>query len=372
MSQQSSSTSKGLELADLTIRRGWATSRVLRDVLITYVAHELLRARIAVFNPYLTSEAVDQAIKQAFLNLDGEIISDGLRAVSSASSHAQAISRIAPARAGSCALLAAFDPTSATLRVACTGDSRAVLGRRSSTSTNQDNEAQFSYQAEALSIDQTGFNEAERARIDNEHPNEPKAIDTKSGRLLGLAITRAFGDHRWKWPVDAIEKCKSDFYGPSPRPEYHSPPYLTAEPVVTTTKVSSGDFLILASDGLWDHMSSEHAVECIGLWIDRTRQPMNTGGASQDVSDENQKAGTAQVKVTESPSTFNYWYKGTPEHFVAEDDNAATHLVRNALGGSRRELFCSVLSMQAPESRMVRDDVTVQVIFFGDTFGKNK
>ena len=43
------------------------------------------------------------------------------------------ISRIAPTYSGSCALLAYYASDSQLLRVACTGDSRAILGRRNAT-----------------------------------------------------------------------------------------------------------------------------------------------------------------------------------------------------------------------------------------------
>lgn len=48
-----------------------------------------------------------------------------------------------------------------------------------------------------------------------------------------------------------------------------------------------------------------------------------------------------------------------------EDENAATHLVKNAFGGKQRQLFTGVLTVEAPISKTMRDDVTVQVIFFG-------
>jgi len=54
-----------------------------------------------------------------------------------------------------------------------------------------------------------------------------------------------------------------------------------------------------------------------------------------------------------------------PEHFVYEDENAAVHLVRIAFGGSRRELFCGIVTDMDP-SKTIRDDVTVQVVFFDD------
>lgn len=64
---------------------------------------------------------------------------------------------------------------------------RAVLGRQ--------NEA-GDWEAVVLSVDQNGYNMDEVARLQSEHPNEPDMI--KDGRLLGLAVTRAFGDGIWK------------------------------------------------------------------------------------------------------------------------------------------------------------------------------
>lgn len=70
----------------------------------------------------------------------------------------------------------------------------------------------------------------------------------------GLPVTRAFGDHRWKWPEDAITAGKK-FYAPPGRPNAKTPPYLSAEPEISTTVVKSGDFAVLAT-GKWSHLES--------------------------------------------------------------------------------------------------------------------
>ena len=91
------------------------------------------------------------------------------------------------------------------LKVACTGDSRAVLGRR--------NKRSGLWEAVALSEDQTGYNENERRRLQREHPNEPDMI--KGGRILGLAVTRAFGDARWNGLESCRRKPETDSSDPS-------------------------------------------------------------------------------------------------------------------------------------------------------------
>ena len=252
-----------------------------------------------------------------------------------------------PATAGSCALLSIYDTARSTLRVACTGDSRAVLGRY--------DPAAGKYTANPMSKDQTGFNELERERIYSEHPGEKDIFDYDD-RLLGIGMTRAFGDHRFKWSKSQVEEAQKKFRRGAPRQEYKTPPYMTAEPVVTETNVNAGpkgDFLIMASDGVWDHISSEDAVECVARWINWM------------------KAGKPVTVFPNTSPVFSCWidakWKTKPEHFVVEDKNAAVHLIKNAFGGSSRGLFCDVMSEDPPVSRCVRDDTTVQIIFFGDT-----
>ena len=280
---------------------------------------------------------------------------------------ASAIQALTPAFSGSCALMAAFDPLTSKLRVACTGDSRAVLGRW--------DPQERKYVCHPLSVDQTGFNELEVARITAEHPNEPDIIDPKSGRLLGIAVTRAFGDHRWKWDSEFITQLQYKFWGTAPRPGNLTPPYMTAEPVVTETDVvctdakdstTKSDFMIMASDGLWDRMSSEHAVECVQLWLEAKAR-----GNGSVVADPLRKAPVFPERWQLDPGvTFDVEqrkgirWKATPEYFTFEDDNAAVCLAKNAMGGSRKGLLIGVLSVPNPQSRDAVDDTTIMVVFF--------
>jgi pyruvate dehydrogenase phosphatase len=52
--------------------------------------------------------------------------------------------------------------------------------------------------------------------------------------------------------------------------DIRTPPYLTAEPVVTSTKIDprNPSFLIMATDGLWDMLSSQQAVDVVGKWLE--------------------------------------------------------------------------------------------------------
>ncbi|KAK8189855.1 phosphatase 2C-like domain-containing protein [Phyllosticta capitalensis] len=349
---------------------GWATSAVLRSYLIPTVSLTLSSLPGSAPASQITS-----GIVSAFTTLDATIMTTALAAMKSSvpPGDPAVLAALAPAIAGSCALLSMYDARASTLRTACVGDSRAVLGRWN-PQTNR-------YEARPLSVDQTGHNEAEVARLAAARPpGEPTEdyLDSKSGRLLGLAVTRAFGDHRWKWPSAVVREAQERFFGQGPRPKSKSPPYLTAEPVVTETDVvggERGDFVVMASDGLWDHFGNDEAVECVGRWIEAKRagKLSKSGSSSVEVVSRDDKSAAASSPSDDAKSKKEFdvidgyaEWQATPDHFVVEDDNAATHLVKNAFGGSRRNLFCAVMTMCPPLSRNVRDDVTVQVIFFGD------
>jgi len=298
------------------------------------------------------TNAVISTIKKAFVGLDNRILQTAEAALNSSSLNLDIISAVQRADAGSCAIFSLYNPRDCRLITACVGDCRAVLGRYDSSSAT--------YTCEPLSVDQTGKNPKELARMRAEHPDEPDCVNEENGRVLGLAPSRAFGDSQWKWDAAKQGKAMKQFFGSNPLKNSKTPPYVTAEPEVTETFVGNGDFLILASDGLWDHFSSEDAVTCVEQWIKAV------GGnniAAQKVGGPGANKTTAFV-LEEGKATYKW--QATPEHFVIEDTNAATHLARNALGGSRRELFHTIMNIEPPFSRSARDDITVTVVFFGD------
>jgi pyruvate dehydrogenase phosphatase len=342
---------------------GRQCANYLQWTLIPYVSSALLNLPASSSSP-----EIDTTIKETFLRIDKGLM-DGARTAANwfPAANAAAVAALAPAFSGSCALLAAFDPKSDTLRVACTGDSRAVLGRWDPSSG--------SYTSIPLSVDQTGFNEKEVARLAAEHPDEPDMIDPKTGRLLGLMVTRAFGDHRWKWDNDFVKAMQCKFWGTKPRPGNKTPPYLTAEPEITETEVvrresdaGRSDFMIMASDGLWDRISSEHAVECVERWLEAKRR--GGGSVANDPRLKSNPPFFPSTYTLDKGVEFDIEkgqdvdWKATPEFFAIEDENAAVCLARNALGGTRRGLFTGVLSVATPLVRSVVDDTTIMVVFF--------
>ncbi|KOS20578.1 Protein phosphatase 2C -like protein [Escovopsis weberi] len=351
---------------------GWTTSATLRESLISYVARELNDTYKAAASQKPTPEAIELAIKTGFTRLDDEIVHKSVEKVFKASSKTVAAELLQPALSGSCALLSFYDSRSKLLRVACTGDSRAVLGRRS---------ASGKWTATALSEDQTGSNPHEANRMRKEHPGEEHVI--RNGRVLGgLEPTRAFGDAVYKWSREVAGRLRENFFGRSPSPLLKTPPYVTAEPVVTTTKIEpeKGDFVVLATDGLWEMLTNEEVVGLVGRWMET--QAAVAGGASsgsqfdrawakifgshkQQLPVEQGTQGGPDGQKT--PIRLQQWGidPEAKDRFTVRDKNVATHLVRNALGGANDEQVCALLTLPSPFSRRYRDDLTVQVIFFG-------
>ncbi|KAI8444048.1 phosphatase 2C-like domain-containing protein [Phakopsora pachyrhizi] len=359
-------------------------------------------------------DLVKLAIQNAFIRLDEEIVSrpiemlktyeaqiksgDGKPLPRSYGSEltprqTESLQALLPSLSGSCALLAYIDTLRSKVHVACTGDSRAVMG----VWEPEDNWGRGKWKALVLSEDQEGTNPNEVKRMQSEHPIDESENVIRRGRVLGgLQPTRAFGDARYKWPVGISERLYEAFH-PSGRArpdpsDYRTPPYVTAKPEVSSVplpdqKVTDRPaFLVLATDGLWDRLDTAEVVGLVGRWLEESLQPKGDDLQSSDkifkngddkkiVLKKEQVSGESRVKIVRSfvgsgaddtkpiahdPSMGS---AGGDKSFIFEDDNVATHLIRNALGGSSREKVGALLSIPAPHSRRYRDDITVTVIF---------
>lgn len=157
------------------------------------------------------------------------------------------------AAVGSCCLAAVI--SAGTLYVANAGDSRAVLGRRAGT-TGEVIALQLSSEHNA-SIDSV------RQELKSLHPNDPSIVVLKHNvwRIKGLIqVSRSIGDVYLKKP----EYNREPLYARFRLREPFSRPILSAEPAITVHPLEPQDqFIIFASDGLWEHLSNQEAVDIV-------------------------------------------------------------------------------------------------------------
>ena len=341
-------------------------------------------------DPNPSEEEIDQSIKKAFVSLDSLLVNDIVETVlEERVLKEEGVRLLALANAGSCALMAVYNNVKRTLKVALTGDSRAVLGRRVAVK-----EDIYAYETHVLSADQNGHNPREVERLEAAHPGEKMF---EKGRVLGWGMSRAFGDAVCKWSLEIQQRLHEEYLGDKPRANCLTPPYFTAEPEITTTIIRKGDFVVLASDGLWDCLTSEEVVGLVGGWLEtrgeevkiekgegigegemvmlpfgqvgHSGQTAMTGfgkgkgygwpeGSNDGARKENE---TAVWERTDLPVTslkpddtqMYKWWRAT-KRFVNIDANAAVHLTRNALGGADRDLTGALLRLSSPRSRRYR------------------
>lgn len=212
-----------------------------------------------------------------------------------------------------------------------------------------------------MCIQHNADNRNEVERILSEHPlNENKTV-IKMERLLGqLAPLRALGDFRYKWSKEVLNSIVVPYFGDTAiPPNYHTPPYLTAQPQVTYHKLTPKDkFLIIASDGLWDLMSPLEAVRLVGEHRSGkvTLSPLRLPSTDLTLCEVNEMLLQRKEGLKKKPL----------------DENAATHLLRNALGGTEYGIdhakLEQFLTLPSQVVRVFRDDITITVVYMDSEF----
>ncbi|XP_064556360.1 pyruvate dehydrogenase [acetyl-transferring]-phosphatase 1, mitochondrial [Drosophila montana] len=239
------------------------------------------------------------------------------------------------------------------LHVASTGDCGAVLGVLD-PQTNQ-------WHPKKLNIEHNVDNMQEVSRILGEHPREERETVIRNGRLLSqLAPLRAFGDYRYKWPVETLQQKVVPMFGEQVLPpNYYTPPYLTARPDVQQHELCANDkFLVIASDGLWDFLTPSEVVSLVGEHINskKTMEPMRLPPGNVTLQQISERLAERKAGLTRKPI----------------DQNAATHLIRHALGatdyGIEHSKISYYLSLPQDVVRLYRDDITITVIYFNSEF----
>lgn len=157
------------------------------------------------------------------------------------------------ASVGSCCLVGVI--CAGTLYVANLGDSRAVLGRLV--------KATGEVVAMQLSSEHNACREEVRQELQASHPDDPHIVVLKHNvwRVKGLIqISRSIGDVYLKKPEYNREPLHSKFR----LRESFQKPILSSEPQITEHRIQPNDqFVIFASDGLWEHLSNQEAVDLV-------------------------------------------------------------------------------------------------------------
>ncbi|XP_016671351.1 probable protein phosphatase 2C 38 isoform X3 [Gossypium hirsutum] len=158
------------------------------------------------------------------------------------------------ASVGSCCLVGII--CSGLLYIANAGDSRVVLGRLE--------KAFKEVKAVQLSSEHNASFESVREELRSFHPDDPQIVVLRHNvwRVKGIIqISRSIGDAYLKKPEFNREPLLPKFRVPNS----FEKPILQAEPAISVQKLRPEDqFLIFASDGLWEHLSNQEAVN-IGI-----------------------------------------------------------------------------------------------------------
>lgn len=158
------------------------------------------------------------------------------------------------ASVGTCCLVGVI--SNGHLHIANVGDSRLVLGRT-------DKSVRGGITAIQLSVEHNANLKSVRDELQLLHPDDPQIVVSKHRvwRVKGIIqVSRSIGDAYLKRSEFNREPLLAKFRLPQP----FSKPILSPEPSVYTYKLSPRDqFLIFASDGLWEHLSNQDAVDIV-------------------------------------------------------------------------------------------------------------
>jgi pyruvate dehydrogenase phosphatase len=201
-----------------------------------------------------------------------------------------------------------------------------------------------------------------------------------------------------QWSREIQQRLREEYLGNGPRKNCLTPPYFTAEPEITTTTIRKGDFVVLASDGLWDCLTNEEVVGLVGGWLETRGKEVKigknegigegemvmlpfgeVGSAGQDhrkgfgrgrgngwPKGSNSGSGEEEDGITiwertdlpvtsiKPDKTQMYKRWGATKRFVNIDPNSAVHLARNAFGGADRDLTGALIQLSPPRSRRYR------------------
>mmetsp|Transcript_26123 Transcript_26123/g.34326 ORF Transcript_26123/g.34326 Transcript_26123/m.34326 type:complete len:432 (-) Transcript_26123:286-1581(-) len=233
---------------------GWQAAEFAQKHLINCLMMELKNK-----NPSADSiNQTEKAIKRAFRRVENEFIHLIKQAFDAGFGEASKV--------GSCALIAYIKDKR--VFVANLGDCRAVIGRRRGWKL---------WDPISLSSDHNIREPYEQHKLRSQHPQEDNVfICNRPGvcYVKGfLQPTRSLGDAYLKYPDfnGSPMKGRSDSSCDIHVMNSFSPPYITAQPEIVTHDFKDEDeFLIVATDGLWDFLSNDEAVGIVAQGVEES------------------------------------------------------------------------------------------------------
>lgn len=232
---------------------GWQCSEFVQKYLVPKVIEYLANADEK-------NNTVEHQIEKAFNEVE-KSFTDVIR---SAFQHGFGL----VSRVGACALVCV--QRQGRLYVANSGDCRAVLGTRA---VDADGVALGEYIAVAMSRDHNARIPADQALLRQMHPGESDIIMCKRPSVCyvkgRLQPTRSFGDAYLKYKeFNGPPYVDGDRSRGRHVPEPYTPPYITHVPEIISRPVSEHDeFIIAATDGLWDFLENKEAVEVVARCV---------------------------------------------------------------------------------------------------------
>ncbi|MBA0813732.1 hypothetical protein Gohar_027556, partial [Gossypium harknessii] len=202
-----------------------------------------------------------------------------------------------------------------------------------------------------LSSEHNASVESVREELRSLHPNDPQIVVLKHTvwRVKGIIqISRSIGDAYLKSAEFNRDPLLPKFRVPEP----FDKPILSAEPETLVQKLDPEDqFLIFASDGLWEHLSSQEAVDIVNTCPRNFRCPKLISDAYPDHRDMILQGPSRYVKILEK-------YERTL--------GIARKLVKAALrvASKKREMrYSDLKKIDRGVRRHFHDDITVIVLF---------
>jgi serine/threonine protein phosphatase PrpC len=217
----------------------------------SYVSEQLSRESPALLHTALASGMnQEQALRHTCAEIDRRVLSRDYRRLQAQKRHGGLSAQTFGGSTGLLVIVSKKESdkddsdaadAALTLTVANIGDCRAVISSHG--------------RCRHLTSDHKATAPAEKERI------ERAGSTVTNGRVNGvLAISRSFGDLQFKTVEPHLFKAESC----CPEQWWAAAQAVTSEPEIASVHIDPSDeFLLLATDGLWDHFSGEEAVNFV-------------------------------------------------------------------------------------------------------------